>query len=104
MPDPTGNKYLCAYLVAEETIEIDKLKQLLAKDLPLYMVPSVFMEIPIIAVNANEKVDRRALPEPDVSDKKRKYVAPRNGMEEKIAAIWQEVLGVEQAGIYDDIL
>ena len=102
LSDPSGSKYLCAYFTAQKQIEPENLKQFLDKDLPSYMVPSVFMKISAIPINPNGKVDRKALPIPQLSDNKREYVAPRNEMEEKIAAIWQEILGVERVGIYDD--
>lgn len=100
--DEDGNKYLCSYLVAEKTIDIEKLKQFIAQDLPHYMVPGAFLQIPSIPYNASGKVDRRALPAPDLAGHKREYVAPRNEAETKMAAIWQEVLGVGQVGIEDD--
>jgi len=54
-----------------------------------------------LPVTRNGKLDRKALPEPE-NQKSEGYVAPRNSLEEAVAAAFKEVLGVEQAGIYDD--
>ena len=100
--DSSGSKYLCAYLVAEKTIELENLKQLMAKELPHYMVPSVFMKIPAIPVNPNGKVDRRALPIPNLSDSKNEYAAPTTALQVAICKLWEEILGVDRVGIKDD--
>ncbi|GFJ94275.1 non-ribosomal peptide synthetase [Phytohabitans rumicis] len=69
--------------------------------LPEYMIPSVFVAVDRIPLNANGKVDRRALPDPDGAALEREYVAPRTPAEERIAAIWCQVLGLERVSIED---
>mgnify|MGYP005834128821 CR=1 FL=1 len=101
--DSQGNKYLCAYIVADEEISLVKLKEQLSKELPDYMIPSNFMRLEKMPLTSNGKVDRKALPDP-VSNIETgvQYIAPSNETEEKIAAVWKEVLGIDKAGIDDN--
>jgi acyl carrier protein len=67
------------------------------------MVPGWLMEVERVPLTANGKVDRRALPEPDMSKVVQdEYVAPRTGTEGVLAAIWAGLLGVERIGIHDN--
>lgn len=101
--DTEGNKYLCAYIVTARELKIPELREHLNKELPEYMVPSFFIRLDSIPLTQNGKVDRKALPEPDGSiDSGVEYVAPTTELERKLAAIWQEVLGIERIGINDD--
>lgn len=100
--DSPCEKYLCGYFTAPKSINLESLKQLLAKNLPTFMVPSIFMQIPAIPVNQNGKVNRRLLPIPDLSGSRNTYTAPRNENEKIMADIWQEVLGIDRVGIEDD--
>ncbi|WP_159882426.1 non-ribosomal peptide synthetase [Paenibacillus puerhi] len=102
--DEAGEKYLCAYLVAEEELTVRELRGFLADSLPEYMIPSYFVRLPSMPVTANGKLDRKALPEPDGSiGSGAAYVAPRNEVEAKLAAIWQEVLQCE-VGVQDHFI
>jgi acyl carrier protein len=66
-------------------------------------VPSFYVEIESFPLTPNGKIDRKALPSVTGEDIiKKEYVAPRNETEEKLVAIWQEVLGVEKIGITDN--
>jgi amino acid adenylation domain-containing protein len=69
--------------------------------LPEYMVPSAFVVLEALPVTANGKVDRGALPAPDTPGSRGTYVAPRTPAEERMAAIWAEVLGLERVGAED---
>ncbi|HVG20626.1 MAG TPA: phosphopantetheine-binding protein, partial [Blastocatellia bacterium] len=71
---------------------------------PEYMVPGVIMEVEKIPLNANGKIDRKALPSPDKVQPKNQaeYVAPRNIIEEAVAGIWKEILGVQQVSVQDN--
>jgi amino acid adenylation domain-containing protein len=97
---------LIAYVVpeAEGTATVEQLRTFLQEQLPAYMVPAVFVLLPSLPLTPNGKIDHRALPDPDkqrlTGTKVR--VAPRNDVEEKLAAIWKEVLGMEQIGVTDD--
>ncbi|MEQ9485358.1 amino acid adenylation domain-containing protein [Coleofasciculus sp. F4-SAH-05] len=97
--DTLGDKRLVAYLVPENhhlELNPDHIKSFLLKKLPGYMIPSAFIVLDRIPLNINGKVDRRALPKPDQTlGSNRQLVKPRNPAEHRIAAIWQEILGVE---------
>jgi glutamate-1-semialdehyde-2,1-aminomutase len=82
------------------------LRDLLADSLPAYMVPSEFVLLDALPLNANGKVDRDRLPQAGGAPSRgqAEYVAPRNLVEEKIAAIWQEVLEIERVGIHDSFV
>ncbi|HEX2095543.1 MAG TPA: phosphopantetheine-binding protein, partial [Longimicrobiaceae bacterium] len=71
--------------------------------LPEYMLPSAYMVLESFPVTPNGKVDRQALPAPDTGGARdRAYVAPRSALEEALAGMWQEVLGVERVGVHDN--
>ncbi|MEH1970996.1 non-ribosomal peptide synthase/polyketide synthase [Nostoc sp.] len=103
--DAIGDKRLVAYVVPyhEQIPTISELRQFLSNHLPLYMVPNTFVVLESLPLTPNRKVDRRALPIPDLySELKDKYVAPRTPNEEMLAQIWAQVLKVEQVGIHDN--
>ena len=96
-------KVLIAYFTSSEGIDKSELRSFLQGKLPDYMVPSFYVELDELPVTPNGKIDRKALPGVDGKDLIRnEYVAPRNETEEKLAAIWQEVLGVERVGVTDN--
>lgn len=80
------------------------LRNYLKQKLPEYMIPSAFVLMKALPLTPNGKIDRRALPAPDSfhSELQDKFVAPRTPIETKLAAIWAEVLGVQQVGINDN--
>jgi amino acid adenylation domain-containing protein len=94
---------LAAYLVTDGEISAEALQRHLRETLPDYMVPRAFVPMPVLPLTVNGKVDRRALPEPvDVREGGRNgYTAPRDATEEKLAALWEEVLQRERVGIRD---
>jgi amino acid adenylation domain-containing protein len=102
--DKQGNRRLVAYIVAEnEDFDKEAVFTYLKARLPDYMIPSVMAELDSFPLTENGKINRKALPEPEIVESfGEKYVAPRNAVEERLALIWQEVLEVEQVGIYDD--
>jgi len=101
--DSNNNKYLCAYLAVEREQTVAELREYLSKELPEYMIPTYFIQLDKLPLTANGKIDRKALPEPDGNIVLgTEYEAPRNSTEEKLVAIWREVLGVEKIGINDN--
>ncbi|WP_354370148.1 amino acid adenylation domain-containing protein, partial [Variovorax atrisoli] len=96
---PAGTR-LVAY-VSGQGIDTAVLKQKLGEALPDYMVPSVIVELQALPLNANGKVDRKALPAPEFTSD-RAYEAPVGEVEETLAAIWAEVLGVTRVGRNDN--
>ncbi|MEE1738089.1 amino acid adenylation domain-containing protein [Streptomyces sp. BE147] len=105
--EPTpGDKRLVAYCVpvaGQELPSASVLADDCARHLPEYMVPAAFVALESIPLNANGKVDRRALAAPDRSSMRSEdaYVAPRTATERLLAKIWSEVLGVDQIGVHD---
>nr|WP_258004534.1 condensation domain-containing protein [Cylindrospermopsis raciborskii] len=102
--DNPGNKYLTAYIVSENlTLTSSELRQFLKEHLPEYMIPLAFVILNAFPLNPNGKIDRRALPVPNLADNPQTvFVAPRNPTEETIAHIIANVLGLEKVGIYDN--
>ncbi|MEV0456318.1 amino acid adenylation domain-containing protein [Catellatospora methionotrophica] len=94
-----GDRRLVAYYVAGgDTADLAAYCQ---QNLPEYMVPTYFVALPEMPLNANGKVDRRALPTPDTADSGPAYVAPSTPTEALLAGIWQRVLGIERIGLDD---
>ncbi|MBT2273796.1 non-ribosomal peptide synthetase [Rhodococcus qingshengii] len=93
---------LVAYLVPAHGADVDiaAIRSTVAARLPDYMVPSAFVAIETVPLNANGKVDRRALPEPTFATLS--YRAPTTVVEETVAQIFSDVLGVAQVGLDDD--
>lgn len=104
--DYPGNQRLVAYLVptGKQAPSTQKLRRFLKKKLPDYMIPSAFVILKALPITPNGKVDRRALPAPDLArpELEKSFVAPRTSTEEVLAAIWAEVLGLKQVGIHDN--
>ncbi|MCT8946633.1 non-ribosomal peptide synthase/polyketide synthase [Pseudomonas iridis] len=80
----------------------DAIKAQLKNSLPDYMVPTQVLFLGALPLSPNGKLDRKALPSPDASQMQQAFVAPRSEMEQKIAAIWQDVLKLEQVGLTDN--
>ncbi|MDZ7994279.1 MAG: non-ribosomal peptide synthetase [Nostoc sp. EfeVER01] len=100
--DGSENQRLVAYLVAENAVT-DELRQYLRQQLPEYMIPNAFMFLAEIPLTPNGKVNRRALPTPENTHlETSNFVAPRHPIEEVLAGIWTQVLGVNQLGIHDN--
>ncbi len=105
--DRAGERRLVAYIVPKIQGEIPDTKEIratLKKKLPDYMIPCAYMEIQELPLTPNGKIDRRILSSderyrPEMTES---YVAPCNEREEKLAAIWSEVLEIEKIGVYDD--
>uniref|UniRef100_UPI0013CF7A29 thioesterase domain-containing protein n=1 Tax=Pseudomonas viridiflava TaxID=33069 RepID=UPI0013CF7A29 len=102
---PTG-KQLVAYLVPNDADQgseglREALKSQLKSHLPDYMVPAHFVLLDAMPLTANGKLDRRALPKPEAG-RAQGYVAPRSEFEQRLAALWEQVLQVEQVGLNDN--
>ncbi|MGB9943784.1 surfactin non-ribosomal peptide synthetase SrfAA [Bacillus subtilis] len=99
--DKGGNTAIAAY-VTPETADIEALKSALKETLPDYMIPVFWVTLNELPVTANGKVDRKALPEPDIEAGSGEYKAPTTDMEELLAGIWQDVLGMSEVGVTDN--
>ncbi|WP_179957672.1 non-ribosomal peptide synthetase [Exilibacterium tricleocarpae] len=99
---------LVAYIVSpsyegKNTVEqlqyLESLRGLLARSLPDYMMPAVFVPLSRLPVAPNGKIDKEALPEPDLAVRHAdQYVAPQSEIEHQLCGVWQEVLGLESIG------
>ena len=98
------NKYLAGYYVAESSAEGDIEAFIFAglrESLPEYMVPDALIPVAFFPLTINGKLDKRALPDPDISSL-REYVAPTNETETAICMIWRNATGLDKVGITDD--
>ncbi len=101
-----GDRRIVAYFVpgegSEPGAEAQELRAWLGERLPAYMVPSFLVELDALPRTASGKVDRRALPAPAGAGPPGEYVAPRTPLEERVAAVFADVLGVPRVGMHDD--
>ena len=98
-----GEARLVAYLVAEgDAPPADALRAHLRERLPEYMVPQAVVALERLPLTPGGKLDRRALPAPEHTAERERYVAPRRPVEEVLAGIWAELLEVERPGVRDD--
>jgi amino acid adenylation domain-containing protein/non-ribosomal peptide synthase protein (TIGR01720 family) len=103
--DGAGDNRLVGYVVPDgPEPSATELRAYMKEHLPEYMVPAVFVALAALPVNANGKVDRRALPSPDGArlEGGAGYVAPATEAERTLAAIWAEVLRLERVGVHDN--
>jgi acyl carrier protein len=101
-----GDKRLVAYLVSEPNSKAThtELRNFVASHLPEYMIPSVFITLDNLPLNSSGKVDRAMLPAPDSSNTLRDstFVAPRNPIEERVAAMLASLLDLGQVSVQDN--
>jgi amino acid adenylation domain-containing protein len=102
--DSPGNKRLVAYLVAAagHTIEVKAVKDYLSQQLPDYMRPVGWVVMEKFPLTGSGKVDRKALPAPELEPINEKCVAPRTQLEMQLAQSWKTLLGVETIGVTDN--
>ncbi|HEV3050189.1 MAG TPA: amino acid adenylation domain-containing protein, partial [Longimicrobium sp.] len=100
--DVPGEKRLVGYVVG--AVEVDALRAHMRQSLPEYMVPGAFVVLDRLPLTANGKVDRKALPAPELASAEDRYVAPRTQVEEVLAGIWAEVLRLERVGVEESFI
>ncbi len=100
----SGQQLIAYFKQSDSTVDTGSLRSWLQNQLPEYMVPSVFIPIPEIPLTPNGKIDRKRLPMPKAAPRERSAstVTPRNQMEERVAQIWSEILGVDRPGVRDN--
>jgi amino acid adenylation domain-containing protein len=105
-PDRDGQPRLVGYVApaAGGPVSPGALRTELARTLPDFMVPSAFVRLDALPRTGNGKVDRPALPPPGDAglEPGRPYTAPRTPLEERLAGLWAEVLGLTRVGVHDD--
>ncbi len=104
--DIPGDKRLVAYIVAAQgqTLTMKNLRSYVAERLPAYMVPSAFMLLDTLPLTHNSKIDRRALPIPQWTERttEEAYVPPTSMMHYQLIQIWEELLDARSIGIRDN--
>jgi acyl carrier protein len=93
--------YLAAYFTAEQQVDLADFRAHLAKYLTSYMVPQAYLQLDELPLTANGKVDKKALPEVQVTAEE--IVPPENETQERILAIAAEVIGIDELGITTDL-
>jgi amino acid adenylation domain-containing protein len=106
--DTPGDKRLIAYLVTAKpegsTLNTSHLRSFLKERVPEYMLPSAFVFLEQLPLTPNGKVDKKALPAHDIErpELETAFVAPQTPTEQRLAALWTELLGIDRAGLYDN--
>ena len=101
---PSGGKFIAAYIVSDQKIDIQALNAFIMDQKPPYMVPAVTMQIDAIPLNQNQKVNKRALPEPKAqTGEVAKEAAPMNVLEEQLADIVAGIVNNRDFGITTDL-
>jgi aspartate racemase len=105
--DQPGDKRLVAYLVPQpdQSPAVAEVREFLRKNLPDYMLPAAYVFLEALPLTPNKKVDRRALPAPDMArpaDPTQEFIAPRTMLEAQLARIWRELLGVWPISVTDN--
>jgi surfactin family lipopeptide synthetase C len=104
--DQAGDKRLVAYLVPKRGVDptVSTIRGFLKEKIPDYMVPSVFVSLDSLPMTPSGKLDRHALPAPDLSrpELEEAFVPPRTPIEKAVVGIWAEVLGLEHIGVHDN--
>lgn len=104
--DDAVDKRLVAYVIPQLGLRVNPgdLRHFLELKLPRYMIPSAFVMLDAFPLTAHGKIDRRALPAPNSTRQETEevFIAPRTPVEEQLAAIWCDVLGMQTVGIQDN--
>ncbi|BCJ96174.1 hypothetical protein acsn021_37430 [Anaerocolumna cellulosilytica] len=90
---PEGSAYLCAYYTATSKVTDNEIINYLSESLPHYMIPSYFVRLKEFPLNSNGKINRKALPMPELTHKN--YEPPNTDLEKKLIEIWSEVLEID---------
>ncbi len=104
--DKAGEKMLVAFYITDGSKEVTQkeIRQYLKERLPDYMIPAAFVILERFPLTSTLKVDRNALPDPDLDGSREStgYVAPKTQTEQKLAQIWSSLLNQKKIGVHDD--
>ena len=98
----TGGKFIAAYIVSDEQVDIKELNAFIGKQKPSYMIPAATMQIDSIPLNQNQKVNRKALPAPVIQAVDHEYVEPKNEQERLFAKIFGDILSMDKVSATDN--
>jgi amino acid adenylation domain-containing protein len=105
-PAASGDTRLVAYVVAHlpQSLTVNELRPFLQAHLPTYMLPEVFVFLDALPLSQNGKVDRKALPAPNQTRPalEKGYIAPRTDLEQQLAGMWQDLVGIDAVGVHDN--
>jgi amino acid adenylation domain-containing protein len=93
-----GDRFLCGYIVSPGKLAVSRIREFLARELPDYMIPAYFVQLDNFPLTGSGKVDRKALPPPEIVPSGR-YLAPADRAEEMVQQVWSQVLGLEKGQI-----
>ena len=99
---PNGGKFIAAYIVSDQQLDIQALNAFIRERKPPYMVPAATMQIPKIPLNQNQKVNRRELPAPQIQVEEHDYVAPEGEVEKLFCDIFASILSLDKVGATDN--
>ena len=99
---PSGGKFIAAYVVSEARVDILALNDFIKQRKPSYMVPAATMQLEEIPLNQNQKVNRRALPAPQIQAESRDYVPPVGDLEKLYCGIFAGILSMDKVGATDN--
>jgi tyrocidine synthetase III len=100
--DKKQQQYLCGYVVPETEVTEQELKESLKEILPEFMIPDRLVIMERFPLSPNGKLDRKQLPEPKQFENNIVYIAPQNEIEQKLAELWREELGIENISTLDN--
>ena len=94
--------FICAYYTADIDVDVERVRAILQKRLPYYMIPAYFTKIDSVPVKSNGKMDRNALPKPEVKNIERTYKEPTTEIEKALCKAMEKVLHMDRIGVEDD--
>ncbi|MBQ6680811.1 MAG: amino acid adenylation domain-containing protein [Prevotella sp.] len=97
-----GGKFVAAYIVSDEQVDIKELNAFIGKQKPSYMIPVATMQIDSIPLNQNQKVNRKALPTPVIQAADHEYVEPAGDVEKLFCKIFSDILSMDKIGATDN--
>ena len=99
---PNGGKFIAAYVVSEQKVDVQALNAFIRDRKPPYMVPAATMQLDVIPLNQNQKVNRRALPAPQIQAEEHEYVAPVGDVETLFCNIFAGILSMDKVSVTDN--
>ena len=100
--NPAGGKFIAAYVVSKEPIDQEALANFIRERKPPYMVPAAIVQLEAIPRNQNGKLNKKALPVPELRGSLEEYVAPKNDIEKELCRGFAAALGMERASAEED--
>ena len=97
-----GGKFIAAYIVSDQKVDIKELNAFIGQQKPPYMIPAATMQIDSIPLNQNQKVNRKALPAPVIQAADHEYVEPVNDVEKLFCKIYSDILSMDKIGATDN--